>query len=346
MSNFFTLPIKKVTRLTEKSVQLSFDLSDELRASYKFIPGQYLTLQTSINGESVRRSYSICSAPDEDLAIAVKAIDQGVFSNYANEQLKDGDVLEVHPPEGSFQLEASNTQKKYVAFAAGSGITPVLSMLKSTLKQAPESEFVLAYGNKSKAEAMFLDELKHLQSSYKERFQLIEIYSRTQEDNAKFGRIEKPFVNYVLKNMYKDVDFDAYFICGPEEMIEGVKKTLTENSVEKDKIQFELFYSSAEEAIETKDGMTSINVTVDDETFSFQMGQDEVILDAILAKDIDAPYSCQGGICSSCVAKITKGKAVMKKNQILTDEEVEEGLVLTCQAHPTTPEIHVDYDDL
>lgn len=346
MSNFYTLSVKAIKRLTDKAVQLSFDIPDELRASYAFIPGQYLSLQTNIGNENVRRSYSICSSPEEDLAVAIKEIENGVFSSYANQQLKVGDALEVHPPEGNFQLAPSSTPKKYVAFAAGSGITPILSMLQSTLKQSPESEFVLVYGNKSKADAMFVEELHELKSTYGTRFQLIEVYSRTQELNAKFGRIEKPIVNYVLKNMYKEVDFDAYFLCGPEEMIQNASATIQENGVAKEKIHFELFYSSATEEVQLKDGMTAINVTVDDETFSFSMQQDQVILDAVLAQDIDAPYSCQGGICSSCVAKVTNGKAIMKKNQILTDEEVEEGLILTCQAVPVTSEINIDYDDL
>ncbi len=346
MSNFYTLSVKAIKRLTDKAVQLSFEVPEELRASYQFIPGQYLSLQTQINNEKVRRSYSICSSPEEDLAVAIKEIENGVFSSYANQQLNVGDVLEVHPPEGNFQLAPSSTPKKYVAFAAGSGITPILSMLQSTLKQSPESEFVLVYGNKSKADAMFIAELQDLKSTYGNRFHLIEVYSRTQELNAKFGRIEKPIVNYVLKNMYKEVDFDAYFLCGPEEMIQNASATIQENDVAKEKIHFELFYSSATEEVELKEGMTAINVTVDDETFSFNMQQNEIVLDAVLAQDIDAPYSCQGGICSSCVAKVTNGKAIMKKNQILTDEEVEEGLILTCQAVPVTSEISIDYDDL
>jgi len=346
MSNFYTLSVKDIKRLTDKAVRLSFAIPEELQALYAFIPGQYVSLETIINGEKIRRSYSICSSPEEELAVAVKEIEGGVFSSYANQQLKVGDTLEVHPPEGNFKLEASATPQKYVAFAAGSGITPILSMLQSTLKQSPESEFVLVYGNKSKADAMFIEDLRQLKETYANRFQFIEVYSRTQELNAKFGRIEKPIVNYVLKNMYKEVDFDAYFLCGPEEMIHTASTTLQENGVAKEKIQFELFFSAAKGDVQTKDGTTAINVKVDDETFSFSMPQDQVILDAVLAQDIDAPYSCQGGICSSCVAKVTTGKAVMKKNQILTDEEVEEGLILTCQAVPVTSEINIDYDDL
>lgn len=346
MSNFYTLSVKAIKRLTDKAVQLDFEVPAEFRALYSFIPGQYLSLQTSINDVKVRRSYSICSSPTENLAVAIKEIDGGVFSSYINQQLNEGDVLEVHPPEGNFQLQPSSMPKKYIAFAAGSGITPVLSMLQSTLEQSPESEFTLVYGNKSKAEAMFIDKLQELKSTYKNRFQLIEVYSRSEEKNAKFGRIEKPLVNYVLKNMYKEIDFDAYFLCGPEEMIHNVSATIQENGVEKEKIHFELFYSATTEDVKTKEGITAINVTVDDETFTFTMRQDEIVLDAVLAQNIDAPYSCQGGICSSCVAKVTSGKAIMKKNQILTDEEVEEGLILTCQAVPVTSEINIDYDDL
>lgn len=346
MSLFHKVQIKAVERQTDKAVKISFDIPEKLTSEFQYQPGQYLTLSKTIDGEEVRRSYSICSTPDEDLSIVVKAIAEGVFSNFANQNLKAGDSLEVMPPEGHFTLSLDTTSN-YCAFAAGSGITPVMSILKSVLKSNDNSKFLLVYGNKSPKETIFFEELLELQKTYPERLFVENLYSQTREDNAHFGRIEKPTVNYALKNKYSGIDFSEYFLCGPEPMIEHVQDVLKENGIDGDKIKYELFYSEKEgEDITNTDGKTKLKIIVDDEEHELVMDQDDVILDAILEKDIDVPYSCQGGICSSCLAKIKTGKAEMRKNQILTDDEVEEGLVLTCQAQPQTHEVVVDYDDI
>ncbi len=350
MSQFHTLHIAKITRITDASVTITFSVPEDLKTDYHFSAGQYITLKTEIDGKEVRRAYSLCSAPQEGLTVAVKEVKDGVFSTYANRTLKEGDTLEVHTPEGRFKIEESAfaKAKNYAAFAAGSGITPILSMIKATLAQSTESKFVLVYGNRTPEEAMFLDDLLELRKTYKDRFSIEFIYSQSRVDGAHFGRIMKSTVNFVVKNKYASHEFDAYFLCGPEPMIKEVTKVLTENGSPEDKIHFELFTASSDTETVAVDleGKTSIKVLCDDEEFEFTMAQDENILDAALDQDIDAPHSCQGGICSSCIARITEGTAVMAQNQILTDAEVAEGLVLTCQAHPTSAKVVVDYDDV
>ncbi|WP_019037674.1 ferredoxin--NADP reductase [Psychroflexus tropicus] len=347
MAEFHTLSVQKINRQTDKAVNIIFKVPSELASEYSFKAGQYLSLETNINGEDVRRSYSISSQEGESLGIVVKAIPDGKFSNYANSELKEGDDLQVHPAEGKFILPESFDNKTFVAFAAGSGITPVMSMISTVLSQSDSAKFVLAYGNKSPEQTIFLQELLSLQKDFPERFFIEFIYSETQEDDAKFGRIDKGTVNYVIKNKYDGFDFSEYYICGPEAMIDTVKQTLKDAGIAEDKVKYELFFSKEEGEVEAStDGKTKLTVIVDDEEFELSMDQNDVILDAVLAEDIDAPYSCQGGICSSCVAKITEGTAEMRKNQILTDDELEEGLVLTCQAQPTSAKVVVDYDDI
>jgi len=346
MSLFHTLRVKAIERQTDKAVKISFEIPENLTTEFQYQPGQYITLSTVINGDEIRRSYSICSTPNEDLSIVVKAITEGVFSNYANKKLKAGDKLKVMPPEGHFTPSLDATSN-ICAFAAGSGITPVMSILKFVLQSNDTSKFLLVYGNKSPQETIFFEELLALKKHYPERLFVENIYSQTREDDAHFGRIEKPTINYALKNKYSGIDFSEYFLCGPEPMIEHVQDVLNDNGIENDKIKYELFYSEKEaEDIANTDGKTKLKIIVDDEEHELVMDQDDVILDAILEQDIDVPYSCQGGICSSCLAKIKTGKAKMRKNQILTDDEVEQGLVLTCQAQPQTPEVIVDYDDI
>jgi len=347
MAEFHTLSVQEINRQTDKAVNIIFKVPSELASEYSFKAGQYLSLETKINGEDVRRSYSISSQEGESLGIVVKAIPEGKFSNYANSELKEGDDLQVHPAEGKFVLPESFDNKTFVAFAAGSGITPVMSMISTVLSQSDSAKFVLVYGNKSPEQTIFLQELLSLQKKFPERFFIEFIYSEAQEDNARFGRIDRGTVNYVIKNKYKGFDISEYYLCGPEPMIDMVQNTLGEAGIDEEKIKFELFFSKDDGEIESSvEGKTSLKVIVDDEEFDLSMDQKDVILDAVLAEDIDAPYSCQGGICSSCVAKIKEGTVEMRKNQILTDDELEEGLVLTCQAQPTSAKVVVDYDDI
>lgn len=348
MTKFHTLTIQDIIQETSDAVSIVFTVPQELKAQFQFIAGQYVTLKSSINGNEVRRAYSICSSPNSNiLKVAIKAVENGTFSVYATTQLKSGDTLEVAPPEGKFILEPKADQN-YIGFAAGSGITPVLSMVKAVLEQETTATFTLVYGNKSAADTIFYKELNALAQEYTDQFRLHYVCSRTQEENALFGRIDKGHVNYFIKNTYKDITFDAAFLCGPEEMIQTASQTLQEHGLTEAQIHFELFTASVSEenTAQVKDGETEITVLLDDEETTFTMKQTDDILAASLRNKLDAPYSCQGGVCSSCIAKVTEGKAVMVKNSILTDDELEEGFILTCQAHPTTAKIMVDFDDV
>lgn len=351
MKNFHSLTIKEVIRETSKAVSIVFDVPHNLADVFSFSAGQYITIKTVINGTEVRRSYSICSAAESgELKIGVKEVEGGLFSPLANNKLKAGDSLEVFPPEGKFVFEPdpqTQTHKNYVAFVAGSGITPVLSIVKTALQQETHSKFVVVYGNKTPADTMYFKELLELQSNYPHRLFLEFVYSKAQDKDAFFGRIEKSTVNFVLRNKFKGHHFFECYLCGPELMINSVSEILKENSIPEECIHYELFTSSEKGEIEVElKGKSTITVILDDEETTFEMSQKSTVLDAALEKDLDAPYSCQGGICSSCVARVTEGHAEMAKNQILTDEEIKEGLILTCQAHPTTPTIEVDYDDV
>lgn len=351
MAQFHNLPIKSINRVTEKSVAITFGITDNLKDNFVFRAGQYITLKTEINGNEVRRDYSICSSVNSgDLTVAVKAVENGTFSVYANEKLNTGDTLEVAEPNGRFIFDANGAKTRTVAaFAAGSGITPILSIAKTLLEDEPFSNFILVYGNKKLNDAMFAQDILELKQQYGNRFHVHFIYSQTQETDALFGRIEKSTVNLMVKNKYKAVSIDSFYLCGPESMIHTVKDVLLENNIKEKNIYFELFTVSTEptdSSTEVGDGKTQLKVIVDDEEFEFEMVQDVSILDAALKQDVDAPYSCQGGICSSCIARVTEGEATMRQNNILTDNEVAEGLILTCQAHPTTANVVVDYDDV
>ena len=346
MSDFHSLAVRKIHRETPSAVSVEFEVPSTLEPSFSFKAGQYITLKTTLNGEEVRRAYSLCTTPNENtLKVAIKEVEDGTFSKYANRELSEGTHLDVHTPEGNFIYTPSSHKGAIALFAAGSGITPIMSIVKTAL--AYGNTVALLYGNRSVEETIFNTELMQLASEYP-NFYLKFVYSQARAENALAGRIDGTAVNYVLKNQMKDVDFSHYYICGPEAMIHTVSDTLKNSGVSEEAIHFELFTSSEEtnEAAENVSGKSTISITVDDEDFTFEMDAKETILDAALKQKIDAPYSCQGGICSSCIARITEGKAVMEKNQILTDSELAEGMILTCQAHPTTATIKIDYDDI
>ncbi|WP_224485284.1 ferredoxin--NADP reductase [Robertkochia aurantiaca] len=349
MPEFFPLEIGVVENITPNSVSLTFKIPEDKKEAFRFKPGQYITLKTNINGAEVRRSYSICSAADDPgITVGVKKVADGTFSVYANEELSAGSEIEVHPPEGRFTFDAANDPgNTVVAFAAGSGITPVMSIMKAVLKDT-DRDFILVYGNKTLEETMFYKDIMSLKERYGNRLEIQFLYSRTQENDAIFGRIERSTVNYILKNKLDSAGDAVFYLCGPEGMINNVSETLKEKGVASDRIKFELFSSddSGEAPSDVPEGKTQVKVTVDDEEFTLLMDRKKRVLDAVLDNDIDAPYSCQGGICSSCIARVKKGKAEMVKNQILTDSEVQEGLILTCQSHPLSSELEIDYDDV
>ena len=350
MSKFFPLKIRNVIRETEQAVSLEFEIPQEHKSAFEFKAGQYITIKTEVDGKEVRRAYSICTAPGEEtFKVTVKEVKDGTFSVIANNKLKPGDVLEVHPPEGRFIFEptAGDKAPTYAAFAAGSGITPVLSILKTVLQKERLSRFVLVYGNRTPDETIFFKELLKLQTENPDRLFIEFAYSRCREENCHFGRIDRSTVNFVLKNKFKKTDFSRFYLCGPEEMINGVTEVLIENGIEKEKILFELFNTEVTGEVKSDlEGETELTIVVDDEETTLQMPKNKTVLEIALDNGLDVPYSCQGGICSSCVARIIEGKAEMEKNSILVDSEIEEGLVLTCQAHATTPTLKVDYDDV
>lgn len=351
MSHYHTLTIKSIERATSKAVTLSFEVPQALKEDFKFKAGQYITLRSVLNGTEIRRDYSLCSSPKSgDLRVAVKEVKDGTFSAYVNRELKVGDQLEVAPPRGHFVFEPNDSKTKHIAaFAAGSGITPILSIVKCALEEEVMSNVVLVYGNKTTDDTMFMDELLDLQRQYSDRLAIQFVFSQMQEDDSIFGRIEKSTVNLILKHKHKDLSIDAFYLCGPEAMIHTIKDVLVEHEIPKDRVFFELFKAAKpteRDTVSIPDGQTKISVVLDDETTTFEMSQKQTILEAALDEDLDAPYSCQGGICSSCLARVVEGEAKMRQNNILTDGEVAEGLILTCQAHPLTPTIKIDYDDI
>ncbi|EDP96978.1 ferredoxin--NADP reductase [Kordia algicida OT-1] len=346
MSDFRQLEVRHIHRETPSAVSVEFHVPEALQPSFSFKAGQYITIKTVLNGEEIRRAYSLCTTPKENkLKVAIKEVSDGTFSKYANRELTAGTLLDVHSPEGNFIYTPSSHSGAIALFAAGSGITPIMSILKTAL--AYGNTVALLYGNKSTEETIFHDELIALAEKYP-NFYLKFVYSRSRSENALAGRIDSTSVNYVLKNQMAATAFTHYYICGPEAMITTVSDTLKSNGVAEEAIHFELFTSSSETNSEAEaiTGKSTISVTVDDEDFTFEMDASETILDAALKQKIDAPYSCQGGICSSCICRVTEGKAIMEKNQILTDSELEEGMILACQAHPTTATIAVDFDDI
>ena len=348
MAEFHKVHIQEIKQEAADAVSVVFKIPENIKEDFNFIAGQYVTLQTVINGEDVRRAYSICSTPESgEIRVAIKKVENGVFSTYATTKLKVNDSIEIMAPDGRFLLEPK-ANKNYIGFAAGSGITPILSMIKTVLNTEETANFTLVYGNRSTADTIFYDELNTLKETYADRFKLHYIFSRENVKNGLRGRIDSNVTNYFVKNMYKETSFDAAYLCGPEEMIKEVSKTLEKNKIAKENIHFELFTASVDETkvAQVKEGSTEITVILDDEETTFTMSQTDDILAANLRNNIDAPYSCQGGVCSSCLARVTEGKAVMVKNSILTDGELEEGLILTCQAHPTTPKITIDFDDV
>lgn len=349
MSTFYKLPIQEVKRETPNAISLVFAIPAQLQPTFQFTAGQYVTLRLTLDNEEIRRAYSICSSPtSNELRIAIKAVQNGHFSKFANNNLKVGDILEVSPPEGRFTFEPHlERQSNYAGFVAGSGITPVMSILKSVLESEPKSSFVLVYGNKSPEETIFHQELRDLQLQYVGRFFVHYVYSQSNEGEL-FGRIDQSAVNFVLKNLHKEKEFSKFYLCGPEAMINTVSATLIKHQVAEKNILFELFSTSSTKEIGSTpaSGHTKITILVDDEETTFEMSPKQTVLEAALKQGVDAPYSCQGGICSSCIARITKGSATMKKNSILTDGEIADGLILTCQAHPSSAELYVDYDDV
>lgn len=357
MIHFHSLRVRNVEKETDECVSIEFEVPEELKEVFQFKQGQNLTIKKTLKGEELRRNYSICTSPTENkLKVAVKKSEGGVFSTWANEKLKAGDVLEVLPPTGKFYTELNPSQKKnYVAFAAGSGITPVLSIIKTTLATEPKSTFTLVYGNRTKNSIIFKEELEAIKDKYIDRFRIYHILSREMTDaEINNGRIDVAKLELLSGKLINLKTCDEFFLCGPEEMVFCIKGYLEGRGVPLDKIHFELFTVpgqkqstvSNQPLIKTEEGLkANVSVKLDGIMFDFDLAyESESILDAALKQGADLPYACKGGVCTTCKAKLIEGKVSMDVNWGLEPDEVAKGYILTCQSHPQTEKVVVDFD--
>jgi ring-1,2-phenylacetyl-CoA epoxidase subunit PaaE len=356
MSKFHPLTVSQVRNETRDTIAVTFAVPPELQDSFRFQQGQHLTLRALIGDEDVRRSYSICSAVQEGaLRVAIKRTQGGLFSSWANDIIKAGVTLDVMPPMGHFNvpLDAAN-HKHYLAFAAGSGITPILSIIKTTLAAEPHSRFTLFYGNRASSSVIFKDELSDLKDTYMDRLKLAYVMSREQQDIELFnGRITKEKCAQFLRHWVRVEDIDVAFICGPEDMMLGVSEALQEAGMPKSNIKIELFAASIPKHQHKPRALdpaavrheTEVTVIMDGSASSFTMDQDkESLLDAGLRAGIDMRYSCKGGVCSTCRCKLIEGKVDMDVNYALEDYEIARGYVLSCQSFPITDKVVIDFD--
>jgi len=347
MNKFHSLTVSSIKSLTTDSVAISFDtLNNEL---FQFISGQYITIKHQINGEEVRRSYSICSMNIEGVTIGVKRVENGKMSTFLTTDLKAGDALDVMPPSGNFIIKGEPNH--IIGICAGSGVTPILSMLKTELLKENSTKFTLIYGNKTQNSTMFVDEIKTLQSNYPEHFKIHWAYSREQVAGTIHGRIDKNTLQQIFNTFTVLKSAAAYFICGPGKFIDNANELLLLNKINQNKINFERFTTEKKEDIKNDNNsdeiIANVRVCVDGEDFEFRLSnQGQSILDAAMDAGADVPFSCKGGVCCTCKAKVIKGKASMDQNSSLSEEEVEEGFILTCQAHPVTENIVVDFDEM
>ncbi|TWI66259.1 ring-1,2-phenylacetyl-CoA epoxidase subunit PaaE [Pseudoduganella lurida] len=357
MSQFHSLSVAQVQQETRDCIAVTFDVPEALRDSFRFQPGQHLTLRTLIGGADVRRSYSICSAVQDDtLRVAIKRTPGGAFSTWANESLKPGAVLDVMPPMGTFHvpLDAAS-HRHYLAFAAGSGITPVLSILKTTLLAEPHSRFTLFYGNRASSSVIFRNELMELKDRFMARLKIVYVMSREHQDIELFnGRITKEKTQEFLRHWIAIGDYDTAFICGPEEMIRGVSEALQEGGMPKTAIKVELFATAAPQQravprphadAQAAAALVEVTVVQDGHTAQFTMEKDrESLLDAGLRAGLDMRYSCKGGVCATCRCKVLDGKVDMDANYALEDYEIARGFILSCQGFPVTDRVVLDFD--
>jgi len=348
---FHTLTVARVEPVTDDSVAITFDVPEDLVEVFAREPGQHVIVKATIDGESVRRSYSICSPADSaDLTIGVKRLEGGVFSTYANTELAAGDTLEVTPPTGDFTISIDPHNKKhYIAIAAGSGITPILAMISTALKNEPDSRFTLIYGNRDGRSIMFLDELDALKNTYPDRFVMFNILSRESHAIELFeGRIDEDKLVRLFTTVVDAGTATDWYLCGPSGMVRAAQSVLTAGGVPEDKIHDELFFAGDDDSFVpvTDDAVGSeVRFTLNGRTSTVVVDpQGAPILDHALAVRPDAPFSCRSGACASCRAKVTSGEVVMDKNWSLNQEEVDAGQILTCQAHPVTEGVELTFD--
>jgi ring-1,2-phenylacetyl-CoA epoxidase subunit PaaE len=355
MARFHTLKIKDIKRETADAVSVAFEIPPMQQPEYQFKQGQYVTLKLKINNEELRRSYSICTSPfsEKELRVAVKAVAGGRVSNYINSTLKVGDSMEVMTPMGNFYSPLSGGNKKnYLLFAGGSGITPMMSILKSVLYVEKQSNVTLIYANKNEDSTIFKNELDSLANS-NERFKLIYVFNEPANkiSDLQTGIISPEKAKAIVEN-FSGVNADEYYICGPAPMMENVKTTLESLKIPKEKIKIE-YFTAVMEAVEKAENASVFSGNVKAKVTVVQYGIEThfdlntksiSILDASIEAGVDAPFSCKGAVCCTCRAKVLEGKVAMDANFALTDQEIEEGFVLTCQAHPITEKVIIDFD--
>ena len=351
---FHRLAVNDLRRESADAVSLTFAIPSELSNDYSFAPGQYLTLRTTMEGEEIRRSYSICSGPDDgELRIAVKKVDGGAFSSWAADELKAGDELDVMTPTGRFGIAHAPAEARvYVGFAAGSGITPILSIVRGVLAREPDSRFFLFYGNRSTGGMLFREALEELKDRFMQRFSLFHVISGEEQDiPILHGRLDGDKVRVLLRSLVPASQADHVFICGPTGMSEDIEATCRDIGIAEDRIHVERFVSGlggkprAKAAVAVSAPPKAMaSLVIDGKRREVPVAEGESILDAALRAGMDLPFACKGGMCSTCRAKLVEGSAEMEANYSLEPWELEKGFILTCQARPTTDRVVVDYD--
>lgn len=356
MAEFHSIKVAQVHKETKDTVVITFDIPEQLQNAFHFIQGQYLTLRKIINGEDIRRSYSLCTSPlDKEWKVAIKQIPGGVFSNYANNELKAGDEIEVMEPAGSFYVDVDKSvAKNYIAFAAGSGITPMLSIIKTHLLSEPNSTFKLFYLNRTVKSIIFKEEIERLKNQFFGRFQVFYFLTKEQRDIPFLnGRFDTDKLNVLTKTFIDVADTNECFICGPQEMIFLIRDHLVSKGLDASKVHYELFFSGDSEkdnkhiaeVLEQKVDGTEVTIIDGGKEFHFVMDEDfDNILDGALAAGADLPFACKGGVCSTCKCRVIEGSVEMKVNYALEEKEVKQNLVLSCQAVPTSEKVVVDFD--
>ena len=349
---FHPLRVASVDRLTDDAVAISLDVPDALVDRFSYLPGQHVTVRAFVDGDDVRRSYSLCAIPRPGrLQIGVKRLDGGVFSTHATTRLSAGDVLDVMPPVGEFTVTPdSRTAHRYVAIVAGSGITPVLSMVATTLETEPDTRWTVIYGNRSAATIMFLDELEALKDRHPARLQLVHVLSREDTGlDLTSGRIDEDRLRRILAALVRVDEVDRFFLCGPYDMVMAAHQVLAAAAVAPDRIADELFFAGPPDLTMTPpapdtDGVVTLTFTLEGRTTETTMLPGTTVLDAALAVRSELPYSCRGGMCATCKARVVEGEVTMDENYALVADDLAKGYVLTCQSHPVSDRLVVDYD--
>ncbi len=355
MAQFYKLKVTNIEKTTRDAVVVTLAPEKNIKEFHKFIQGQYLTFRQVIEGEELRRNYSICSGKDDKLLqIGIKQVEDGAFSTWANSELQVGDTLEALLPRGAFHTVLDrNAQKNYIGFAGGSGITPILSIIKTVLVREPKSSFTLVYANRNVHSIMFREELEDLKNLHIGRLNIIHVLETENQETEVFsGRIDKKKCQQLFKHLISIDDVDVSFICGPEPMMLTIADSLRAHGLNDSQIKFELFTSAQPGRLKPKKtaklnktkSETSATVILDGATHKFEMKSNQRILEAALANSLDVPFACKAGVCSTCRAKLLEGEVEMATNHSLEDYEVARGFILTCQSYPLTNKIKVDYD--